>query len=74
MSLGYIDPATGSMILQIILGGVAAAVVTVKMWWHRVLRLLRIRKPDEDEAPIETAPAALESEALDGVHEPAGKH
>ncbi len=72
MSLGYIDPASGSMLLQIILGGAAAVAVALKMWWRRVLRILHIRKP-EDDAPAEPISAARESEALDPVREPVGK-
>ncbi len=72
MSLAYIDPASGSMLLQIILGGAAAVAVALKMWWRRVLRILHIRKP-EDDAPAEPISAARESEALDPVREPVGK-
>jgi len=36
------------MLLQIVLGGVAAIGVTVKMTWRRVLRTLRIRRDDDD--------------------------
>ena len=43
----YIDPGSGSMLLQIVLGGVAAVGVTAKLTWRRVLRALRIRKDDE---------------------------
>lgn len=45
--LAYLDPGSGSMILQIIAGGLAAIAVTAKLYWNRVLRLLRIRKDDE---------------------------
>lgn len=41
----YIDPGSGSMILQGILAAVAAIAVTAKLWWHRLLVVLRIRKP-----------------------------
>ena len=51
--LGYLDPGSGSMILQIIAGGVAAIGVGITMWWRRLLRFLRIRKP-EDEAATDT--------------------
>jgi hypothetical protein len=44
---GYLDAATGSMIVQLLLGGLAAVVVTAKLWWNRLLRLLRIRRPEE---------------------------
>jgi hypothetical protein len=72
MNLSYIDPASGSMLLQIILGGVAAMAVALKMWWRRVLRFLHIRKPEDDE-PSEPVSAARENEALDPVREPVGK-
>jgi hypothetical protein len=46
---GYLDPGTGSMLVQLLVGGVAAAVVTAKLYWHRILRLLRIRRDDPDQ-------------------------
>jgi hypothetical protein len=32
----YVDPGTGSFILQIIIGGVASAYVAVKLFWGRL--------------------------------------
>ena len=46
--LPYIDPGTGSMLLQVILGGVAALLVGLKMFWGRLLGFLRIRRRDEE--------------------------
>jgi hypothetical protein len=46
----YLDPGSGSMMLQIIAGGLAAAAVTLKVYWRRLLVFLRIRKPLEEEA------------------------
>jgi hypothetical protein len=46
----YIDPGSGSVLLQILLGGAAAMAVGVKMSWRRLLRFFRIRKPDDTEA------------------------
>jgi hypothetical protein len=46
--LPYIDPGTGSMLLQVILGGVAAALVGLKVFWGRLLGFLRIRRRDEE--------------------------
>jgi hypothetical protein len=48
--LAYLDPGSGSMILQIIAGGLAAVAVTAKLYWNRLLRFLRIKK-DEPETP-----------------------
>ncbi len=32
----YLDPGTGSMLLQLLLGGVAGVLVVGKLYWHRV--------------------------------------
>ncbi len=36
MILGYIDAASGSMLLQLIVGGVAAMGLALKMWWREL--------------------------------------
>jgi hypothetical protein len=46
--LAYLDPGSGSMLLQIILGGVAAVGVTAKLTWRKLLRTLRIRRDEDD--------------------------
>ena len=50
--IAYLDPASGSLIVQLILGGVAAAAVTIRLWWQRLLRILHLRprEPRESEA------------------------
>ena len=40
----YLDPGTGSALLQGILGALAAIGVAVKLYWYRILRVLGIRK------------------------------
>jgi hypothetical protein len=72
MILSYIDAASGSMLLQIILGGAAAVAVAFKMQWRRLMKFLHIRKYDDD-ASAEPVAETHESEALDPVSEPAGK-
>jgi len=52
--LAYLDPGSGSMILQIIAGGAAAVAVTAKLYWNRILKFLRIRKDDETAEPQPT--------------------
>tara|TARA_Y100000590_G_C14998959_1_gene743085 strand:+ start:203 stop:412 length:210 start_codon:yes stop_codon:yes gene_type:complete len=31
----YLDPGTGSIILQAILGAIAAGLMTIKIWWQK---------------------------------------
>ena len=35
-AVAYLDPGTGSMLLQVILGGVAAVGVAIKLYWHKL--------------------------------------
>ncbi len=51
--LAYLDPGSGSMLLQLLIGGIAAIGVAAKFYWRRLLRLLRIRK-DEPRAQRES--------------------
>jgi hypothetical protein len=54
--LAYLDPGSGSMILQIIAGGLAAVAVTAKLYWRRLMKFLRIRKEEpEASTPADTA-------------------
>jgi hypothetical protein len=48
---GYLDPGTGSMLVQLVVGGLAAVAVTAKFYWRRVLVFLRIRKPEPEPEP-----------------------
>jgi hypothetical protein len=47
--LAYLDPGSGSMIIQLVLGGAAAVAVGAKFYWKRFLTFLRIRKPSEEQ-------------------------
>jgi hypothetical protein len=40
----YLDPGTGSMIVQLLVGGLAAAGVALKFYWRRLLSMLHIRQ------------------------------
>ena len=48
----YLDPGTGSIILQMLLGGVAGAVVIGKLYWHRFLAFFG-KGPDQAESTPE---------------------
>lgn len=39
-AFAYLDPGTGSMLLQLLLGGVAGALVVGKLYWQRLKDLL----------------------------------
>ena len=44
----YLDPGTGSIILQVLLGGVAGLVLACKMYWQKVLSTLGIKRKPAD--------------------------
>ena len=46
----YLDPASGSMILQAVIGGVAAAAVAFRVYWGRIAAFLGIGRTDESES------------------------
>jgi hypothetical protein len=39
----YVDPGSGSMLLQLLLGGVAGVAVAVRMYWHRLRSFFGVR-------------------------------
>ena len=42
----YLDPGTGSMLLQALLGGVAAIGVIARLYWHRMTAVFqRMQRP-----------------------------
>jgi hypothetical protein len=48
--IGYIDPGTGSLILQLLLGGIASAWVVLKLFGRRIrewVKNLKKQAPDE---------------------------
>ncbi len=54
VAAAYIDPAAGSLVLQLLLGGVAGVGLVLKMSWRRLTSLFgrgaALRSPSEDEA------------------------
>ena len=47
----YLDPGTGSILLQVLIGGVAGLGVIAKLYWHRLRSLFSVRKKDAPEEP-----------------------
>lgn len=40
----YLDPGTGSMIIQMIIGAIAAGLLTMKFYWHKITTFFKDRK------------------------------
>lgn len=46
----YLDPGTGSMIVQMVVGAVAVAGVTIKIYWQKILGLFSHRPNEKKDA------------------------
>ena len=44
----YLDPGTGSIILQVLLGGVAGLTLACKLYWQKLITMLGIKRQPED--------------------------
>ena len=44
----YLDPSSGSILVQIILGGVAGFAVLIRIYWRKIRRYLGLYKQDTD--------------------------
>jgi hypothetical protein len=42
----YLDPSTGSMVLQVVAGGVIAGLAAMKLYWSRIRSILRRERRD----------------------------
>jgi len=47
-AFAYLDPGTGSMLLQVILGGIAAVGVAIKLFWYKIRAALGLKKKDPE--------------------------
>ncbi len=61
--IAYLDPGTGSLVVQVVLGGVAGAVVFFKVMGRRVMRRGRSLEP----SPGPDVAVASEPKADDGA-------
>ena len=44
----YIDPGSGSLIFQVIVGGAMAVGLAVKVFWRRIVTLFSRRRSDDE--------------------------
>jgi len=59
----YLDPGTGSMILQAMLGGIVGAMVVGKVYWHRFRAFLTSRLSDKSSESARAKQAGISSRA-----------
>jgi hypothetical protein len=45
----YLDPGTGSMILQIVIGALVGAVTVIKVYWYKIKTFFSGKKPNSSE-------------------------
>jgi hypothetical protein len=72
-TLAYLDPGSGSILLQTLLGGVAAIAVSIKLFGKKVYQVLFFWKDHDEEEPAAKAtpdPTPAEPDT-DTVKEPA---
>ncbi len=48
--VAYLDPGSGSMLLQILLGGIAAVGVAAKLYWNRITAMFTTRRQKPGDA------------------------
>ena len=53
--IGYIDPGTGSIILQAIIAGVIGISITTKLYWHRIKVFLKIKQKHKENDSADSA-------------------
>jgi hypothetical protein len=56
----YLDPGTGSMLLSAVIGVAAAVGLAVKMFWYRMLGLIRGKARDSRPGVVDGSPSADE--------------
>jgi hypothetical protein len=52
--LAYLDPGTGSLILQVIIGGILGVGVVLKTYWSKIRRLFGKKKKSQTETDEST--------------------
>lgn len=67
--LAYLDPGSGSMLLQVLLGGIAGIAVSIKMFGKRIFRIFTFWKKDDEESSSSSSSASSASAATAGTGE-----
>jgi hypothetical protein len=54
-AFAYLDPGTGSLLVQGIIASIAAAAAVGRLYWHRIVGLFRGKKRPEETEGAESA-------------------
>jgi hypothetical protein len=52
-AFAYLDPASGSMIIQALIAGIAAVSVSIGVFWRRIRSFFRGKKKEEEKSDAE---------------------
>ncbi len=56
----YLDPGTGSMLVSAVIGVAAAVALAARMFWYRLVGLVRGKKREPRPGAVDGAPTAEE--------------
>ena len=54
VTFAYVDPGTGSILIQGLIASIAAVGVTLKIYWHRIVDFFKREEPQQESAQGET--------------------
>ncbi len=66
VAFAYLDPGSGSMLLQLVLGGLAGLAVIAKLYWHRLLGLFGMHSQQEESDSEMDSTSLTTSDSSDG--------
>lgn len=52
-TLAYLDPGTGAMIIQGLIGAVLGGLYILKLYWYRIIGFITGNKDTDDETEVE---------------------
>lgn len=65
----YLDPGSGGMLLQVLLGGIAGIAVSIKMFGKRIFSVFTFWKKDDEGDSASTGASASAAAATAGTGE-----
>lgn len=66
-AFAYLDPGTGSILLQGIIAGVAGVLVVLKLYWYRIKNFFSPKRAEEVQDDYATVPNQPQSDRKDSA-------